>query len=175
MFTLVPSSRAPRADDRACCPNVVGRRERERVGGSFSKRHRVKKPDRFQTLEPKPAAPSDAFEAAPVTAYYEASDLFVGAQIEFVGKVFEVVKCDEFTLSYMEEHKFAQSDISNLRVASENLVRLPYTCTEQDLQSVLSLTPQEAVTLARAARKHSGTDQGAHVSSEAVRRVLVGV
>jgi len=40
---------------------------------------------------------------------------------------------------------------------------------------VLSLTPQEAVTLARAARKHSGTDQGAHVSSEAVRRVLLGV
>ncbi len=86
----------------------------------------------------------------------------------------QVVKCDEFTLAYMEEHRFPQSDISNLRVASENLVRLPYTCTEQDLQSVLSLTPQEAVTLARAARKHSGTDQGAHVSSEAVRRVLLG-
>ena len=82
---------------------------------------------------------------------------------------------DEFTLSYMEEHKFAQSDVSTLRVASENLVGLPYTCTEQDLQSVLSLTPQEAVTLARAARNHSGTDQGAHVSSEAVRRVLLGV
>ena len=75
----------------------------------------------------------------------------------------------------MEEHKFAQSDISTLRVASEHLVRLPYTCTESDLQSVLSLTPQEAVTLARAARNHSGTDQGAHVSSEAVRRVLLGV
>ena len=75
----------------------------------------------------------------------------------------------------MEEHKFAQSDIRNLRVASENLVRLPYTCTESDLQTVLSLTPQEAVTLARAARKHAGTDQGAHVSSEAVRRVLLGV
>ena len=87
----------------------------------------------------------------------------------------QVVKCDEFTLSYMEEHKFPQSDIGMLRVASENLVRLPYTCTEQDLQSVLSLTPQEAVTLARAARKHSGTDQGSHVSSEAVRRVLLGV
>ena len=87
----------------------------------------------------------------------------------------QVVKCDEFTLSYMEEHKFAQSDVSQLRVASENLVRLPYTCTEQELQQVLSLTPQEAVTLARAARKHSGTDQGSHVSSEAVRRVLVGV
>ena len=74
----------------------------------------------------------------------------------------------------MEEHKFAQSDISNLRVASENLVRLPYTCTEQDLQSVLSLTPQEAVTLARAARRHAGTDQGAHITKEAVRRVLLG-
>merc|ERR1712216_474571 len=112
----------------------------------------------MQTLQPKPVSASSAFEAAPVIAYYEASD-------EFVGKVFEVVKCDEFTLSYMEEHKFAQSDISNLRVASENLVRLPYTCTESDLQSVLSLTPQEAVTLARAARRHAGADQGAHVSS----------
>ena len=74
----------------------------------------------------------------------------------------------------MEEHKFAQSDIRNLRVASEHLVRLPYTCTEQDLQSVLSLTPQEAVTLARAARRHAGTDQGAHITKEAVRRVLLG-
>ena len=75
----------------------------------------------------------------------------------------------------MEEDKFAQSDISNLRVASENLVRLPYTCTEAELQTVLALTPQEAVTLARAARRHAGTDQGSHVSSEAVRRVLVGI
>ena len=75
----------------------------------------------------------------------------------------------------MEDHRFPQSDISMLRVASENLVRLPYTCTEAELQQVLALTPQEAVTLARAARKHSGTDQGSHVSSEAVRRVLVGV
>ena len=87
----------------------------------------------------------------------------------------QVVKCDEFTLSYMEDHKFPQSDVGTLRVASEDLVRLPYTCTEADLQTVLSLTPQEAVTLARAARRHAGTDQGAHVSSEAVRRVLVGV
>ena len=83
--------------------------------------------------------------------------------------------CFPHRLSYMEEHKFAQSDISNLRVASENLVRLPYTCTEAELQHVLSLTPQEAVTLARAARRHAGTDQGSHVSSEAVRRVLLGV
>ena len=75
----------------------------------------------------------------------------------------------------MEEHKFPQSDVSTLRVASENLVRLPYTCTEAELQQVLALTPQEAVTLARAARRHAGTDQGAHVSSEAVRRVLLGV
>ena len=75
----------------------------------------------------------------------------------------------------MEDHRFPQSSVSSLRVASENLVRLPYTCTEADLQNVLKLTPQEAVTLARAARRHAGTDQGAHVSSEAVRRVLLGV
>ena len=36
------------------------------------------------------------------------SDLFVGAQIEFVGKT--VAKMPQFTLSYMEEHKFAQSN-----------------------------------------------------------------
>ena len=72
---------------------------------------------RMQTLQPKPVPASSAFEAAPLIAYYEASDLYVGATIEFVGKTFEVVKCDEFTLSYMEEHKFPQSDVGTLRVA----------------------------------------------------------
>ncbi len=161
--------------DGTCAIREPPLRNSGHVGGSFSKRHRVEKPERMQTLEPKPVSASSAFEAAPVIAYYEASDLFVGATIEFVGKVFEVTKCDEFTLAYMEEHGFKQSDVSSLRVASENLVRLPYTCTEAELQQVLSLTPQEAVTLARAARRHAGTDQGSHVSSEAVRRVLLGV
>ena len=161
--------------DGTCAIREPPLRNSGHVGGSFSKRHRVAKPERMQTLQPKPVSASSAFEAAPVVAYYEASDLYVGATIEFVGKTFEVVKCDEFTLQYMEEHKFPQSDVSTLRVASENLVRLPYTCTEAELQTVLALTPQEAVTLARAARRHAGTDQGSHVSSEAVRRVLLGV
>ena len=160
--------------DGTCAIREPPLRNSGHVGGSFSKRHRVRKPERFQTLEPTPVAASSQFEAAPLIAYYEAADLYVGAQIEFVGKTFEVVKCDAFTLSYMEEHRFPQSSVSSLRVASENLVRLPYTCTEADLQNVLKLTPQEAVTLARAARRHAGTDQGAHVSSEAVRRVLLG-
>ena len=161
--------------DGTCAIREPPLRNSGHVGGSFSKRHRVKKPDRFQTLEPTPVSASSQFEAAPLIAYYEASDLYVGATIEFVGKVFEVTKCDEFTLSYMEEHQFPQSSVSSLRVASENLVRLPYTCTEADLQNVLKLTPQEAVTLARAARRHAGTDQGSHITKEAVRRVLLGI
>ena len=83
--------------DGTCAIREPPLRNSGHVGGSFSKRHRVAKPERMQTLEPKPVSPSSAFEAAPVIAYYEASDLFVGATIEFVGKTFEVVKCDEFT------------------------------------------------------------------------------
>ena len=79
--------------DGTCAIREPPLRNSGHVGGSFSKRHRVKKPERMQTLVPKPVSASSAFEAAPVIAYYEASDLFVGAQIEFVGKCFEVVKC----------------------------------------------------------------------------------
>ena len=83
--------------DGTCAIREPPLRNSGHVGGSFSKRHRVKKPERMQTLQPKPVSASSAFEAAPVIAYYEAADLYVGATIEFVGKVFEVVKCDEFT------------------------------------------------------------------------------
>ena len=83
--------------DGTCAIREPPLRNSGHVGGSFSKRHRVAKPERMQTLEPTPVSASSAFEAAPVIAYYEASDLYVGATIEFVGKVFEVVKCDEFT------------------------------------------------------------------------------
>ena len=79
--------------DGTCAIREPPLRNSGHVGGSFSKRHRVEKPARMQTLVPKPVSASSAFEAAPVTAYYEASDLYVGATIEFVGKVFEVVKC----------------------------------------------------------------------------------
>ena len=59
--------------------------------------------------------------------------------------------------------------VSFLEASEEGVARFPSPrsapCPRRGLQGL-----EEA-----AARRHAGTDQGSHVSSEAVRRVLVGV
>lgn len=147
------------------------------IGGSFARRHKMPKPPRFQTLPPKPVAPSSAFQPEPRTAYYEASDLYVGASIEFLGNAFVVERCDEFTLKYMEARpsEFPQSDVNALHFSRTALQGLPSTCAIEDLQRALSFTAQEATTLYRAARARPDVRWAAGpVAAEAVRRVLLG-
>lgn len=120
------------------------------VGGKFLERQKVKSPD---------------------NKLYVKQDLTVGSNIIVYCRAFQIVSADEYTLSFQEEHKFAECDYdlitSRLRgfIQGEKLDELKTLLIQEDGEGVGSvssatlvdlvgkiggsLSPQEAITICR--------------------------
>ena len=67
------------------------------IGGKFLERGRVKKPDQMPY-------------STQLSEYYLASDLYVGALVDFNKHKFVLLDADEYAFRYMEEHPMEVSD-----------------------------------------------------------------
>ncbi|KAJ1460293.1 hypothetical protein M885DRAFT_459085 [Pelagophyceae sp. CCMP2097] len=164
------------------------------VGGSFLARSRVRKPARMQKNDAAPekrsAKESAVWGPAPAVNYYAASDLFVGAVLEFLGHEFLIEDADEFSLRYMEQvgaPTFALSDFEHVRktwqahgavMAAVDAAGPGPVRGAEHLQALLQaaapdVTLQECITISRAARRAAGQPpETGPYEADSLRRVL---
>ncbi|KAJ8609562.1 hypothetical protein CTAYLR_006046 [Chrysophaeum taylorii] len=164
-------------------------------GGGFLRRGRIRKPPHLQptTSAAVPTASTGIWGPPPVVAYYEASDLYVGAVLEFLGHNFIIYDADEHSLRYMESKgapMFPHSDLASIHAAAKqdpsNRGRLNLAMTDatfenaQQLKDImeeagLSLPHQASITLARAAReRESHPREKGSFSGTTVATLLIG-
>lgn len=118
------------------------------IGGKFLERGRIKKPGQ------------ELFKSD-MSEYYRAHDIYVGAEVNFNDHTFVIVDCDEYAMTYMEEHagEFPTSDvaraIAKLRPHKEKITSFAGDATTIDYErfsqnlTKLGLIEHEIATLGR--------------------------